>query len=190
MRLPPVHLSIVQPPGYVHALGLLDPARYLRYQLRRFGVEVTLGKNRLRADAVNFVFGAHLGFDPELLRRFPCLIVNLEQLGDGGASLPAAYAQLLRQAAAVDYEAANVPLYAADPADVPLVRFLHAPYLAPDESLPLEQRPIDLLFIGSMNDRRRAFIERVEAAGITVTLFDRPVYGPERDHFIRRPRRS
>jgi SAM-dependent methyltransferase len=185
MRLPPVHLSIVQPPAYVHALGLLDPARYLRYQLRRFGVEVTLGKNRLRADAVNFVFGAHLGFDPELLRRFPCLIVNLEQMGDGGASLPAAYGQLLRQAAVVDYEAANVPVYAADPADVPLVRFLHAPYLATDAPLPLEQRPIDLLFIGSMNDRRRAFIDRVEAAGITVTLFDQAVYGPERDQFIR-----
>lgn len=185
MQLPAVHLSIVQPPGYVHALGLLDPARYLRHQFRRFGAEVTLGKNRLRADAVNFVFGAHLGFDPELMRRFPCLIVNLEQLGDRGASLPATYLELLRHAAVVDYDAANVPVYAADPADVPLVRFLHAPYLAAGDALPLEQRPIDLLFIGSMNERRSEYIARVEAAGVGVTVFDQAVYGPERDQFIR-----
>lgn len=185
MHLPPVHLSIVQPAGYVHALGLLDPARYLRHQFRRFGAEVTLGKNRLRADAVNLVFGAHLGFDPALLRRFACLIVNLEQLGDGGATLPAAYPELLQRAAVVDYEAANVPTYAADPADVPLLRFLHAPYLAGTDTLPLAERPIDLLFIGSMNARRRAFIERVESTGVAVTVFDQAVYGPERDHFVR-----
>ncbi|GAB4115505.1 MAG: hypothetical protein Fur0014_17780 [Rubrivivax sp.] len=185
MRLPPVHLSIVQPPGYVHALGLLDPARYLRHQLRRFGAQVTLGKNRLRADAVNLVLGAHLGFDPTLLRRFACLIVNLEQLGEDGATLPAAYLQLLQRAAVVDYDAANVASYATDPGDVPLLRFLHAPYLAAAEALPLSERPIDLLFIGSMNDRRRAFIERVEHCGIAVTVFDKPVYGPERDQFVR-----
>ena len=184
-ELPSIHIAIVQPPGYVHSLGLLDPARYLRHQLRRCGAEVTLGKNRLRADAVNFVFGAHLGFDPELKRRFACIFVNLEQIGDRGASLPRAYLELVQRSAVVDYDADNVTAYAADPADVPLLRFLHAPYLASAAPIPLAQRPIDLLFFGSMNARRRAYIERVEAAGVQVAVFDQPVYGPERDAFIR-----
>lgn len=183
--LPPVHISIVQPVGYLHSLGFLDPARYVRHQLRRFGVEVTLAKNRLREDAVNLVFGAHLGFPMEWRERHACLFVNLEQLGPGGANVSSDYLQLLRGSGVIDYDLANVGAYGADPVDVPLLPFLHAPYLEGDASIPLEERPIDLLFIGSMNDRRRAFIERVEACGVVVSVLDQPLYGPERDQFIR-----
>ncbi|MEO6897232.1 MAG: hypothetical protein ABI218_11375, partial [Caldimonas sp.] len=62
-KLPPVHLCLQQPGGYVHSLGLLDVARYFRWQFNRLGAEVSIAKNRLRHDAANFVFGAHLGFD-------------------------------------------------------------------------------------------------------------------------------
>ena len=183
--LPPVHLAIMQPAGYVHSLGFLDTARYLRWQLRRFGVEPTLAKNRLREDALNIVFGAHLGFPPAWRERHACLFFNLEQLGEGGAQVGDAYLDLLRSSAVADYDARNVPAYAADAADVPIVPFLHAPFLREAEPLPLEARPIDLLFFGSINPRRRAFIERVEACGLAVSVFDGPLYGPERDGFIR-----
>jgi len=187
LTLPPVHLSIVQPAGYVHSLAFLDPARFVRHQLRRFGVEVTMAKNRLREDAVNLVFGAHLGFDPELRERHPCLFVNLEQLGPGGAKVSEEYLKLLKTSGVVDYDLANVGAYGADPADVPLIPFRHAPYLekAAAEAAPLEQRPIDLLFFGSMNERRKRMIERIEACGATVAMFDQPLYADERDHYIR-----
>jgi len=185
MSPPPVHIVIMQPAGYVHSLGFVDQARYLRYQLRRLGAEVTLAKNRLRQDAVNLVLGAHLGFPADLLRSHACVIVNLEQLGRQGAAVSPAYLQLLRQAAVIDYDAANVMAYGARPDSVPLISFLHAPYLDDGQALPLEQRPIDLLFFGSINPRRRHFIERVEAAGAEVTLFDGPIYGDERDGYIR-----
>ena len=183
--VPPVHLCIVQPPGDLHALGLVDPARYLRWRLRRLGARVTLAKNRLREDALNLVFGAHLGFDPALRQRHACLIVNLEQLGADGARLRPEYLALLRSSAVADYDAANVGHYASDAADVPLLPFGPAPYLAAEPSLALEQRPIDLLFFGSLNERRRRLIARVEAAGVQVAQFDHPLYGEERDHFIR-----
>jgi hypothetical protein len=157
MPLPPVHLAILQPEGYLHAQGFLDQARYLRYQFRRLGAEVTLAKNRLREDAVNLVFGAHLGFPPEWQRRHACLFVNLEQLGQGGASVRPEYLELLRRSAVVDYDAANIAAYGQDPDDVPLISFAHAPYLD-QPSPPLEERPIDLLFFGSMNPRRQAFL--------------------------------
>ena len=182
--LPRIHLAVIQPVGYVHSLGFLDQARYFRHQFRRLGAEVTLAKNRLREDAVNFVFGAHLGFPAEWQRRHPCIFVNLEQLGRGGAAVDAAYLDLLRHAAVVDYDPANLAAYAQDPADVPVVPFGHAAYLAPAAPLPLEERPIDLLFFGSMNPRRQQFIARIEALGLQVAAFDSPLYGPERDHFI------
>lgn len=185
--LPAIHISIVQPMGYVHSLGFLDQARYLRYQFRRFGAEVSIAKNRLRHDAVNFVLGAHLGFDASLRQRYSCIFVNLEQvepLGEGGASLPMAYRELLRSSAVVDYDARNVPAYAVDVNDVPVVPLLFAPYLVPAQTIPLTDRPIDLLFIGSMNAQRQAMIERIERQGVPVTVFDSPLYGPERDAYI------
>jgi SAM-dependent methyltransferase len=182
--LPDVHLCIVQPQGYVHSLGLVDPARYLRFQLRRFGARVTMAKNRLRHDAVNFVFGAHLGFDAALRQRHSCIFVNLEQLGEGGAKVAAGYPELLRSSAVIDYDAHNVAAYATDPSEVPIAPIWYAPYLQPQQPLPLQERPIDLLFFGSMNPRRRALLDRIEALGLQVAMFDGPMYGPERDAFI------
>lgn len=181
---PSIHLCIQQPAGYVHSLGLVDQARYFRYQFRRLGLSVTLAKNRLRHDAVNFVFGAHLGFDAAQRERHACIFVNLEQLGEGGAKVPADYLQLLGSSAVVDYNEDNRAAYAADVNDVPVVPLLHAPYLKPGQPIPLEDRPYDLLFIGSMNERRRAWLSRIEALGLSVKLFDCPLYGPERDQFI------
>ncbi|MFN9708302.1 MAG: methyltransferase domain-containing protein [Burkholderiales bacterium] len=182
---PHFHLAIMQPPGYVHSLGFLDPARYVRYQLRRLGMKVSISKNRLREDAINLVFGSHLGFDPALRARYAYLICNFEQLGPGGAHLSPDYLRLLKSSAVVDYDVQNVPHYCADAQDVPLLPFYSAPYLKAENAPPLEDRPIDLLFFGSMNERRKAFIQRVEASGIKVAVFDRPLYGPERDEYIR-----
>jgi SAM-dependent methyltransferase len=182
--LPLIHLCIVQPTGYVHSLGLLDQARYFRWQFRRLGASVSLAKNRLRHDAVNIVFGAHLGFDAAQRERHACIFANFEQLGEGGAQVSAEYLKLLATSAVVDYDAANRTAYAADVTDVPVVPLLHAPYLRPAQCLPLEERPIDLLFIGSMNDRRRAWLDRIEALGLSVALFDGALYGAERDTYI------
>ena len=184
-QLPQIHLCIQQPDGYVHSLGLVDPARYYRYQFRRLGARVTVAKNRLRHDAVNFVFGAHLGFEAGLCERHACIFVNLEQLGQGGAQVGADYLKLLSASAVVDYNADNRAAYAVRPAEVPVAPLLYAPYLKPAQGIPLEERPIDLLFFGSMNERRRAWLNRIEALGHTVATFDAPLYGAERDQFIR-----
>jgi SAM-dependent methyltransferase len=182
--LPEINLCIVQPAGYVHSLGLLDQARYFRYQFRRLGASVSLAKNRLRHDAVNFVFGAHLGFDASQRERQACVFVNLEQLGDGGANVSAEYLKLLATSAVVDYDGANRAAYATDIDDVPVVPLLHAPYLKAEQCVPLEDRPIDLLFIGSMNERRRAWLDRIEALGLAVAVFDEALYSDERDQYI------
>lgn len=184
MQLPKVHICIIQPLGYVHSLGFLDQARFVRHQFRRMGAEVTLAKNRLHHNAVNFIFGAHLGFNPDLRARYTCMFVNLEQLGSGGAEVSAAYLELLGSSAVIDYDAANVGSYTIHTDDVPLISFAHAPYLSPNV-LPIEERPIDILFFGSLNERRAKIIAEVEAGGLNVTRLSSPLYGPERDDLIR-----
>jgi hypothetical protein len=182
--IPPIHLCIVQPSGYVHSLGFLDQARHFRFQFRRHGATVTMSKNRLHYGAINFVFGAHLGFDAEMRKRYCCVFVNLEQIGQGGALVSADYLKLLSNSAVVDYNADNVAGYASEVGSVPLVPFLYSPYLTPTAPIPLEDRPIDLLFFGSMNAHRQAWIERIEALGHNVSVFDSALYGAERDHYI------
>ncbi len=182
--IPAIHLCIQQPIGYVHSLGLLDQARYFRYQFRRLGAHVSIAKNRLRHDAVNFIFGAHLCFDPIQRERYACIFVNLEQVGEGGAAVSQDYLQLLTTSCVVDYDKHNVMAYATRADDIPVVPILHAPYLTAAPSIPLQERPIDLLFIGSMNPRRRAWLDRIEACGLSVTLLDGALYGTERDQLI------
>lgn len=179
-----IHISICQPPGYVHSLGFIDIARYARYQFRRLGAEVSIGKNRLREDSINIVLGAHLGFSTDLLQRHVCVFWNLEQLGQGGASVSAEYLALLSKSAVIDYDSRNLAAYGCRDGEVPVVTFMHAPYLR-QPSLAIHDRPIDLLFIGGVNDRRAKLIQRIEASGWNVTRFDAPLYGEDRDHFIR-----
>jgi SAM-dependent methyltransferase len=185
------HICLVQPLGQVHALGLLDPARYFQHQLGRLGHRVSLGKNRLRRGMPNFVFGAHLAFDKALLSVFDCVLVNLEQLGPGGSPENPAYLDLLRSAPVVDYDARNAAHYSASPDAVPLIGFGRAEHLrAATDAVALEARPIELLFIGSPTPRRLRLIERIEATGRVVTMVNaaQPVYGPERDELVRQAR--
>lgn len=133
---PEINLCVIQPAGQIHALGLLDAALYFRWMFGRIGATVHLSKNRLRHEAVNLVFGAHLGFDPALRHRYNCLFVNLEQIGVGGAQLSPDYLKLLQTSAVVDYDARNVAAYAIAE-DVPLISFGHAPYLLSGHAVPL-----------------------------------------------------
>ncbi len=182
------HVCVVRPPGYLHSLVLADPARYLQDRLTAAGVPTTFGANRLRHDAVNFVFGAHLGFDPQWAREFDVVLVNLEQLGDGGAAVTPQYLDLLRTCRAVDYDAGNVSAYADDPCDVPLLTVGYAPYLGAAPPVPWDEREIDVLFVGGMNERRRDVLERIGATGVGLVVFDAPVYGAERDEVVRQSR--
>jgi len=180
-----IHLSIIQPIGYVHSLGFLDQARFARHQFRQLGAEVTIGKNRLRENAINIIFGAHLGFPAQLKERFTCVFFNLEQLGEAGAIVSKAYIDLLSSSAVMDYDSRNLAAYGCKEGDVPIVSFQFAPYLSPTDVLPIEDRPIDLLFFGGINERRHAIFERIEACGWSVSRFDHPLFSEERDQFIR-----
>ena len=144
-----------------------------------------MAKNRLRHDAVNFVFGAHLGFDAGLRERHACIFVNLEQLGDGGAAclrcLPAACCAPRPSSTTTPTTCRPMPRRRRRAGGADAACALPAAAGAP---LPLDERPIDLLFIGSMNERRRAWLDRIEAWAAPCRLFDCALYGAERDDFI------
>ncbi len=137
---------------------------------------------------MNFVFGAHLGFDAAQRERHACIFVNLEQLGEGGAKVSPDYLQLLETSAVVDYDRRQrrrlFERARRGAGGAAAARALPRP----PEPIALEERPIDLLFIGSMNERRRAWIERIEACGVAVSLFDGRCMAPNATASSCRPR--
>lgn len=179
-----INIAIIQPLGYVHSLGFVDIARALRHELRRIGITAHITKNRLRGDCTNWILGGHLALLPEQIAGNRCVIVNLEQMGQAGASLPDEYRHLLKSHPVLDYDAGNLGAYRTPGLPVGLFEFSHASYLD-QPAPPLRVREIDLLFYGSVNERRRALFRQIEAAGVPVTCFDKPIYTEERDHYIR-----
>jgi hypothetical protein len=189
-----INITIMQPAGYVHSLGFLESARYLRHHFGRLGADVSLTKNIALPRCLNILLGAHLGLPEGWGDRHHGVVFNQEQLGLGGASLPAEYLSLLHRSHVIDYDPANLAaLRQSEGAPNTLLRMtlplLNAPFLATTGAdLPLEQRPIELLFFGSMNEQRARLIERIERCGRQVVRFDRPLYGPERDEIIAQSR--
>lgn len=187
-----VNLCVVSRPNDPFSLCFLDVARYLRYRLRLIqGIrQVHLSRNRLYKDAVNIVLGAHMGFEPENCRRYRCIFVNLEQLGQLRKRVRSEYLELLSQAAVVDYDPSNLEYYRRGAHDrVAIFSFGYAPYLQAGPAAlpppkPLRDRPIDLLFYGSMNDSRRRLLQRLARHGGDVKILD-GLFGPERDAVIR-----
>lgn len=186
-----INLLIVQPAGYIHSLCFLDTARYLRYHLKQHDVETIISKNRPMREMINIIFGAHLGIPHDWKDEFRLVIFNQEQIGLGGADLPADYLKLLRESNTIDYDMANISAYSegtsiggAGPIRA-LLPLRHAPYLEPmGAGQPISERPIDLLFFGSLNQSRINLIERIRKSGVEVSRFDYPMYGPERDAYI------
>jgi hypothetical protein len=186
-----INLLILQPISYIHSLCFLDTARYLRHHLRKHGIEALIGKNRPEPDMLNIIFGAHLGFPQQWINDFQCIIFNQEQIGINGSVLPSDYISLLKNTHTIDYDRANLPGYTninESKTDEHLRLVLplrHAPYLESiGKILPIDERPIDLLFFGSLNQERSRLIRRIEQSGIEVAVFDHPIYGPERDDYV------
>ena len=181
-----VNLVVVQPANYIHSLAFLDPANYFRQWLHRQGIATSLTKNRLRRDAINVIYGSHLGIpnswhDPQYCNLF----FNLEQIGPGGANITPQYLEILKTKNVIDYDATNVVSYRESPQEVTLVSFLNDPSLNVYEQNPIQDRPIDLLFFGSINQKRQTFIKQIEACGWDVCIFDKPTYADERNNIIK-----
>lgn len=178
------HIVSVQPPGYQHGGCLREITEGLAWALQELGHAVAIGDNTLDPAATNIVLGAHLLSEAEALALPPTTIVyNLEQLGS--AELPAWYPALASRVRVWEYSELNLPYWSQVSTIMPvsLVPVGHATVLDRISSAP--EQDIDVLFYGSMNERRKRILVELEAAHIKVHhAFG--VYGEERDALIAR----
>ena len=151
-RHPPQHL----PANWLAALA--RPARPARTTAGCSGASgnVTIAKNRLRHGAINSYSARTTVSNRPRPSATPACSSTSSSWARAGARCIRASSSCCAARRWSTTTPASLAAYAADPADVPVAPILYAPYPTPANPIPLEERPIDLLFIGSMNERRKA----------------------------------
>lgn len=178
-------VTIVAPPGYPHSAALLEVAETVTWGLRELGHDAVL--RSFPADPPDpsrrlIVFGAHL-LPPGTALPPGSIIYNLEQVESSPLVTPD-YLRLLGSNEAWDYAPANVTALAAKGIQAKLVPIGYAPGLTRIPPSPVQD--IDVLFYGSVNDRRLGVLQDLANRG--VMTIGAAAYGARRDSLIARSR--
>ena len=182
-------LYIVSPAGYVHSMAFLEVAQGLWGGLRELGYQtsITTDPNELQGRVI--VLGANLldhhGI-PGLSLPQDAVLLNLEQITKGSPWITDALLKRYSEFRVWDYSKNNVKaLYELGCRDVHYVGIGYAKLLSRIRMLPENDRDIDVLFYGSLNERRSKILKGLQDKGLKVVhLFG--VYGDQRDEVIAR----
>jgi len=178
---------VVTPPGYAHAGAFSEVALGLQGGFRDLGINapIVTARDRIRSKAI--VLGANLL--PRLSGvKAPgrSILYNLEQITPGSEWLSRDYLKLLRCHRVWDYSRYNIGQLQR----LGICDLVHCP-IGFSERLcrfdPAPERDIDVLFYGSINERRLKVLDELVRTGLRVeTLFG--AYGEQRDVMIARSR--
>ncbi len=177
---------VIAPANYPHSAALSELSETLVYGLEALGHEVSAAINDFSVDAVNIILGAHL-ISEAMAQHIPAgsIIYNTEQFDADSAWMGTRLLDLIRQFETWDYSRRNIAFLS----ERKLASSLHfvpigfVPQLARIQQAP--KQDIDVLFYGSMNQRRAHILDALRAQGfMVVTAFN--CYGDERDALIAR----
>lgn len=163
----------------------MELAELVGYGLQDLGHSVAINQNSFVPDAVNIIVGCHL-LDPALIGQVPkqSVVINTEQVFNDQTEWNSNIFKWTSSFETWDYSERNVAKLREIGARNPkLLR------LGFHEKLARIQKPdlqdIDVLFYGSIGERRQKVIDALKAAGCnTHAVFG--VYGVERDKLIAR----
>lgn len=179
------NICVVRPNGYIHSAAFTELAELVGYGLQDLGHTVALNINRIVTEATNIIIGCHL-FGPSVIDQVPksSIVINTEQIYADETIWNKNIFQWVSRFETWDYSEKNlIRLKEIGAKNVKLLRIGYHKNLA--RIAMAENQDIDVLFYGSMVDRRRKIIESLQSSGCNVkVLFG--VYGRERDALIAR----
>ena len=180
------NICVVQPHGYVHSAAFSELAELVAYGLQDLHRNARVTVNQIAGDAKNIIVGVHL-LKPDLISSFPrsSIILNTEQLwSDTASEWKETIFQWSKSFEVWDYSELNIEkLRLVGAQNCKHLRIGYHKKLRRLAKPPTQD--IDVLFYGSINDRRRHVINALLARGVqTRILFG--VYGRERDELIER----
>lgn len=175
---------------YSHSQCFLEAAQSLQSAFIELGhaCELVTTPPISRENVV--IMGAHLLHASDIFHLKDPVIWQLEQMpgdddGREESPLTATYLEILRRAKIWDYSRVNIENLGKLGIDADLLEVGYMPILTRIENVP--EPDIDVLFVGSLNDRRHAVLRELSDAGVKVAhAFD--CYGVKRDALIARSR--
>jgi len=177
---------VVTPRGYNHSHAFDEVALALQGSFQELGGSAPIVREMHEfAGRSPIIYGGNL-LSLEIIQKLPkdSVVINLEQVSDESTWMNERYSAVLKAFPVLDYSPRNRRNLAAKGIE-------HAGVLEIGYSECLSQirhapvKDIDVLFYGSMNDRRREILISLHEAGLKVVhLFN--VYGAERDAAIAR----
>lgn len=178
-------VSVVTPYNYPHSAAFDEVALTLQHGLQALGHDAVVSSRLDNPRRRHIVLGANL------LQKHPApvpddaVFYNLEQISPESSWFKAGLLDVLRTRTCWDYSRSNVAALAAAGIDVAAVLPLgYAPVLS---RIPPAIEDIDVLFYGSLNERRAVVLRELTRRGLRVKhLFG--VYGQARDAWIARAR--
>lgn len=181
------NICIISPQGYVHSMAFLGIADLLTYSLRELGFEAETSFNHIDSSKVNIIIGIHL-LDSGYIKQIPAasIILNTEQLGATPANWNNNIVDWFQSGFEYwDYSDTNI--HYLKQFGVKKIKKMNFGYQKELQVVPkAQERDIDVLFYGCINDRRRLIINKLaENKDLKVTtLFG--VFGKDLDSWISR----
>ena len=178
-------VSVITPFNYPHSAAFDEVALTLQYGLQALGHDALISTRLDNRRRRHLVLGSHL------LPKFPApvpedaLFYNLEQISPESPWFQAGLLDVLRTRSCWDYSRSNIT--ALEAAGIPVAALLPLGYAPPLTRIAPAQEDIDVLFYGSLNERRAVVLRELTRRGLHVKhLFG--VYGAARDAWIARSR--
>jgi hypothetical protein len=172
------NICLLQPKGYIHSLALKEAAEYVYFKIKKIGYPSVISKNKTYEGDINIIFGAHINIEPVNYYPSKTVIFNTEQLPEEGGWISKEYKNLLNNNYVWDYSIINLNKIKGKNKG-------HLVFGYEDnlKRIQKQDKEFDLLFYGSLNDRRVKLINDLRAEGIEVkTLFG--IYDDERDSYL------
>ena len=182
------NVCIIKPAGYLHSGAFTELAELIAYSLEDLGYDSSISLNETFTDSRNIIIGAHLldtTHIKEIKSRFPStVILNTEQVINISEHWSNSLFEWIANFETWDYSNSNINfLKSQGITDIKFLSIGYHPKLTRIKKSEIQD--IDILFYGSMNDRRLQVINKLKSCSINVNLIF-GVYGEKRDNLISR----
>lgn len=175
---------IVSPEGYQHSSAFTESGETLSDGLNECGHSAKVSTLATELSGRIIIIGAHLlSFVPGVVLPDDTIILNSEQLGTSSEFVSGDYVELMRNFELWDYSHLNIEYLDSLGIKAKYCEIGYASCLS--RIKPLEIEDIDVLFFGSLNERRLKIIDDLKKSGINVVVTSN-LYGKERDDLIAR----
>lgn len=180
-----INVCVVLPEGYIPAFAMIELGELIFYSIRELGYSVKLQPNIIDPDSQNIILGCHM-LSKDSIPEIPkdSIIVNTEQVYSGAADWNPNTFEWISKFQVWDYSEKNILNLNA--LGITRVKHLKIGYQKELNRIKkIEVKDIDVLFYGSVNDRRGKILNALKESGLNVQHFF-GVYGAEKDVLIQR----